>query len=435
MMKKIKTILLSSVMIPYGASNFYINDTVVSMVSSSGATKPSDSVEVIVDNLDKFQGMYNETYPDKIPFHASSVENVMDILILDDWKEMDGYLVDFNDDCGYVVVGYDYVLYDIQTTGENPYKNVSESVTRLFACSTGYQYFYNGLYSVDDKNNSEETEWENIELSNNRGDEKKGCGKIENPDQYVSDVYGKGYKIAKEKSLSMKGFTQYKLSAYHHYENGFPYSESNCWMVSAYHVLQYYTDSIYQDQMPGSDKEIIYNPRVEEPHIYVKYFDSTGKCRELTEVDGEKKDKWYLTNYDFPELFASVRKMADEKYGKCDGGTTGQTANLIKWVGQKYGATFKTNCVYRWGYYADAVAKNIENNIPSIWSTSNDTYGSHSMAVNGYKYYQKTTKFWIFTSVKTKLFYELRDGHTSEPRFYDISGHVGFSCITFVYPK
>ncbi len=79
-------------MVPYGASNFYINDTVVSMVSSSWEAKPSDSVEVIVDNLDKFQGMYNEIFFDKIPFHASSVENVMDILILGDWKKKDVFL-------------------------------------------------------------------------------------------------------------------------------------------------------------------------------------------------------------------------------------------------------------------------------------------------------------------------------------------------------
>lgn len=28
-----------------------------------------------------------------------------------------------------------------------------------------------------------------------------------------------------------------------------------------------------------------------------------------------------------------------------------------------------------------------------------------------------------------KLFYGLRDGHSADPRFYDISGHVGFSAI------
>lgn len=82
-----------------------------------------------------------------------------------------------------------------------------------------------------------------------------------------------------------------------------------------------------------------------------------------------------------------------------------------------------------WGLYADKGIKKLDNNYPLLWSTSSGTYGSHTMAVCGYKYYSKTSGWWIFKVTSYKLFYELRDGHSTDPRFYDILGHVGFSSI------
>ena len=67
-----------------------------------------------------------------------------------------------------------------------------------------------------------------------------------------------------------------------------------------------------------------------------------------------------------------------------------------------------------------------------IWSTSNDTYGSHTMAGCGYRLYSRRAGFWIFTHDEYKLFFELRDGHSDEPRYYDVQGHVGLSAIIFL---
>ncbi len=75
-----------------------------------------------------------------------------------------------------------------------------------------------------------------------------------------------------------------------------------------------------------SDKEIIYVPRVEEPHIYGKYFDSTGKCRELTEVYGEKKDKWYLKNYDFQNFLLQSERWQTKNMGNL---MVGQRCKLL----------------------------------------------------------------------------------------------------------
>ena len=67
--------------------------------------------------------------------------------------------------------------------------------------------------------------------------------------------------------------------------------------------------------------------------------------------------------------------------------------------------------------------------LPLLWSTSSGTYGSHTMAVCGFKYYSKTTSWWTFSSTNYVLFYELRDGHSTQPRFFDMTGHYGFAAI------
>ena len=53
-----------------------------------------------------------------------------------------------------------------------------------------------------------------------------------------------------------------------------------------------------------------------------------------------------------------------------------------------------------------------------------------------YLYYTPKSKTTFFITVKDyKLFYELRDGHTVSPRYYDVNGHVGFSAIIFLEGK
>ena len=41
-------------------------------------------------------------------------------------------------------------------------------------------------------------------------------------------------------------------------------------------------------------------------------------------------------------------------------------------------------------------------------------------------------KIWRFYFVTEKLFFEISDGHTTKIRYYDISGHTGFSGIVII---
>lgn len=72
-------------------------------------------------------------------------------------KEETGVFMDFDNDNGYAVMGEDYKLYDLQTSGESPYKGKT-----FDACSYSVkgEYFYTQgelTLSVNNENNGEES--------------------------------------------------------------------------------------------------------------------------------------------------------------------------------------------------------------------------------------------------------------------------------------
>lgn len=421
-------------------STIYLNNSSeysIETVDSTSSVTPYKGAELICENLVKFESYFNETNPDLEPLTATSVENVIPLYIENQCGQTDGVLIDLNDEFGYITIGYDFEIFDIQAKGNQPFYDYS-GYEYFFSTTTGYSYYdtnLNDWASVNKDNISEEKDWGSIELNQKtyKGQDgnAKGNGKIKNPDDYVLDKYGSGYSICDSNILDMDIYTQLQLSVY--YQNGNKKdnysSEGNCWIVSAFHVLQYLAKTEYTDMY--SNREIVYNAKDREPNIYSKHFDNNDKCKETIIQDNKVVDKWYLSNNKFPELYTEVRELVDSEFKKCDGGTEAQTSYIVKKIAKNYGHKIGFSNYFRWGAYADYVKYKIDKNIPCIWATKGDTYGAHSMAVCGYKYYKKTRKFWIFSYSTYKLFYELRDGHLDVPAYYDISGHIGISCLTF----
>ena len=135
---------------------------------------------------------------------------------------------------------------------------------------------------------------------------------------------------------------------------------------------------------------------------------------------------------EFPRLWADIRKYCNDKWGKINSGMLIETSEIIEVIANKYGYNIDAKEHYDWANYYSSGCKEIDNGKPLLWSTSTGTYGSHTMAVCGYKTFEKKTGWWIFQSVDTKVFYELRDGHSPSARYYDMSGHIGFAGIVSV---
>lgn len=430
----------STIQTIYSNTSNISNQYIESGFDSSSSITPIKGAELICDNLTKFENYYNEIFPNSDKLIATSIENFIPLFIECEGSQIEGILIDLNDANGYITIGYDYEILDIQGKGNQPFYDYP-GYKYFFSVTNGYSYYDSQIdewLSVYQDNNSEEKDWNNIELNSRTYDgqlkDQTGNGKIFDTNKYVYDKYGYGYGLNRSASLSMDGFSQDELSVYYSIgTDNIEKTEGNCWIVSAFNVLQYLATVNLTNMYFSKNDKVDYNAKKEEPNIYSKHFDSNDRSKETVKIKStdEIKDKWKLSNNKFPKLYYDVRNFVEKTYKKCDGGYVWETANIVKQIANQYNYNISYKNCYRWGAYVDKVKNKIDLGIPCIWSTSNDTYGAHSMAVCGYKYYKKTTKFWFFTYSTYKLFFELRDGHSKDDRYFDVSGHIGFSCLTF----
>lgn len=402
--------------------------------------KDSRSTANFIDkNFEKFARKYNENTGDN--WQATSIEKKFPITVHDGDDESEGFFLDFNEKNGYAIVGNDYNLLDFEIRGSSPFEGIS-SESHHFSKSAGYFYKNQSgeIISINSKNNtSSNAIYEDIKKKHYDGQEEnaRGCGMIVNTDDYIYSKYGSGWKLGLNNTLDMDGFIQPELSCYttnkHIDDSIHGLSEGNCWMVSAYNVLQYMQKHKWT-KMPSAHDKVDFIPRNDERRTYLTYFDENGnnKSKKLYYKDGSFASyKYTLSNeiFKFPKLYTEVRKFVSERYARVDGGSIFRTSKIIENIAYKYGYNVNAKEHIFWGLYADKGVKKIDSGYPLLWSTSSGTYGSHTMAVCGYKYYYKTCGWWIFKYTKFKLFYELRDGHSENARYYDISGHIGFSAI------
>lgn len=412
-------------------------DTLFEPVSAMDA---SDFVE---ENITRFVAEYNAASGGK--WKATKVEDKFAITVKKKGKkEETGVFMDFDNDNGYAVKGEDYKLYDLQTSGESPYKGKT-----FDACSYSVkgEYFYTQgelTLSVNNENNGEESfiyeETQDSKHYEGQDKGKTGNGCIVNLDAYVHDKYGKSWKLSDSRSLEMKGYDQLKLSCYIEQEfvDGKVVgvgSEENCWVVSAYTILQYMADSKWDNVPKSSELPIIYDPFEEEPEIYSLFFEDKEGTKNNSDFLGYDSSGNAVYRYrkkadiSFPELYTDVRRFVSGRYEKINKGSIFSSVEIIEKVAESYGHDVVSYIHFLWGAYAEAATKEINDGKPLLWSTTNDTYGPHTMAVAGYAHYHKVINFWLFTVIFEKLFYEIRDGWSAERRYYDMSGHLGLAAI------
>lgn len=407
-------------------------------------TDKQEIVSFIEQNLSKLSLEYNKHFNQK--WNPTSVENKCNITINDGGSETTGIFLDFNSNNGYAVIGDNLILYDIQTAGESPFLGIASS-SYFYSNSYGYYYLMDGDYVSVNKFANKNNDFESAQLTGShylgQPAESKGCGDIDDPSLYVNDKYGTGWTLEKSKSLNMDGYTQLELSCYlkHKIEKDKAtstetvgvYSEGNCWFVSAYNVIRFLQQRRWLS-MPSKSIKAIYTPSSSEPNLYSKFYDEYG-YNKSKKLYYNNKSSWVYERYlsrptfDFEQLYIDVRQLLNEKYKKVDGGTINETSAVIERIAKKYGYTVDAQENTAWAPFIDSVTQNIDSLVPFLWSTSCDTYGSHTMAVCGYRYYSRTTGWWIFKSKESKVFYEIRDGWSNSPKYFDISGYAGFAAF------
>ena len=398
----------------------------------------------LYDNFPLVVSKYNSET--KSSWKATYIEKKLDIVIKEGANETKGIFLDFDDNNGFAVIGDNYTFYNITIFGESPFKNIS-AACYYYSSITGFYYSINGQFlSADKSSNTVDNFASNYSFSSKhyRGQETNavGCGKITDCNEYVKDKYGDGWSLEKSKRLNMTGYNQFDLSCYieHQIKKNdagvevlWNYSEGNCWAVSAYTLLQYLAKTKWS-RMPSESDYISYKPSNEEKFLYSKYYDSSGNntTKKLYYENGtfcSYQFECRQETFSFPRLYTDVRSLMNSKYKKISSGTINESSSIIERIAEKYEYTVDAVENLMWKVFASGSEIILDQGGPLLWSTSNDTYGSHTMAVCGYRLYSKTTGWWIFQNKENKLFYEIKDGHTTDSRFFDISGYSGFAAI------
>ena len=379
----------------------------------------------------------------RVNWRAVRIEEEFGITVKENEEEKEAYFLDFDDNNGYAVMGEDYKLYDLQTSGESPFKG--KTFDKCYY-SVGGGYSYEVTANIFSSNDSDIAGDDSLYVYNEHYDgqaeDAVGCGDIDDPALYVKSKYDGEWTLGSNKSLTMQGYTQSRLSSYIHNkivdDTIQPYSEGNCWFVSAYHVLQYLADEKWSNAPKSWEKWIAYDPAVNEPNAYSTFFNEKGEERTslLQDDQGNTAYEWEFASSSgtmlFPELYTEVRKYTDQKYKLYKGGYIWQTSNIIENIADSYGHDVDTTSHFLWFFFTGKIVNKIDAGLPSIWLTATGTYGQHAMAVCGYRYYTQQRKILWFNHTDKKLFYELRDGHSAAAKFFDVSGFHGLAALIVI---
>lgn len=420
--------------------------TVVSAVFSSEIATPiqninaftaEESAEYIASHFNEFKTSYNQCHEN--PICADKVVAKDYLTLVECGSESDCYLLKFNGDYGFAVVGANLTYYLVKTYGNHPLGDFENNIYG-YSTITGFVVKSDGEWcGIED---SSDNEILNMQMSSSPT---VACSGIEDLDSYVKQRYGTQYEeyIAN----NIKGaphITQNDLSLYRSYEkvNGYctPSYESNCWYFSAFIFLQCMQANGY-GLMPSFGNKLYYNLQNEEARLYNTMYDSEGNniSGSIYADDGSfltykrgvntYPSCWvYQCTFRLPVLYAKSRQRAFTKNYKLDDGSIWQTSGIIEEVAKQYG--YKVNVVEypKWSNKLDTLMTTIISGRPFIWSVSKNSYqnyGYHTMAGYGYSIYKQRLQTGSFTDEDTKFFLELRDGWENGARWFDATGYKG----------
>ena len=360
----------------------------------------------IAEHLPLFVKEYNGALEEgEEPMEATACDAIMPVTITT--TNQQAVCLDFNGDNGYLIVADDYEIVAHQTKGEVP-------ATKFYSLYDGFLYEdgAGNLLPYDQPKPMTEEDW--IAASKEKQD-----GEIYNPDLFVKQQYGTGYKLYKSKELkNFKYMSQYDLSIYYELKNGVRHSEGNCALSSIYALLNYLQESGKYKKLPKASAITSYAATKKDP-FYNKY---------------KQKGNYVITTPKIlPKLYENIRSYAVQNYGYEVGGVNPfHIATMIKNVGKQYGCNIKANHILIWSYEGQVV-KEIDSGYPTIWNMANSsTYGSHSTVVTGYRTYRKEKTFLGIKLYDYVKLLALNDNWNKSVRYFDFTNYIAFGSFVQV---
>lgn len=317
----------------------------------------------------------------------------------------DGLLVSFDEEPGYLTIGDDETIYDINFDIPAPFSEYSGGKL-VYVSDFGYRYVMDSgeiCHYADEQPVAEE----NIFGSAYSGQTSEGEGTITAPNTYISSRYGTGYSYDDVMSLTTPSpipQSQWDLSVYT--TNGS--SEGNCGLVSAYTLLNFLARGTYSDIDYSSTAT--YDPKVSEATLY-----------------NSKKDEAGVTVHTnvFTNLYIAARGVANTINGSPEDLTVFQSSAIIEQVLEANDHTVNAIEEVYWQDFIYNLFDEFVAGRPLLWSTdSSVTYGSHTMAAFGYKHFKKTTYVLGIKIVSGVTLLQICDGWSSSSVYFDLRAYA-----------
>ena len=198
-------------------------------------------------------------------------------------------------------------------------------------------------------------------------------------------------------------------------------------MVSAYTLLKFYKYDKNYSNLPYGFATRLYNPSIEESELYLE-----KKSEDIYRI--YDIGDYYNSQRRFSYLYIEARLEAIEISNGISGITVWQSRDILNKVMQNHGYSTRFKIVEIWTM--NTVTSRIDNGEAILWSTENSALGDHTMLVAGYDIYLKETRVLFFTYKTYKNFFEIRDGWSNEPRYYDFNGWNGGTLLgSFIVKK
>lgn len=370
--------------------------------------------DYIADNVPLFAEKYREEMQDD-GFDPTEIEFRTEIRIVEEAKS--ATFLDFDGDNGYLLLADDYELLDFSTTGQLEWDFEEYSVA--YSRTEGYCYYDDqanlipfARKAVADQEGIDISAIDDGNLDTNYGASYNGqmagggSGAIYSPDTYIASRYGSGYKLKNAKgNMHESLYGQGDFSVYTQIKDGVYYSEGNC-VISACYLLM-------KELMDNGKYKMSYANRTINPTYDPFYYDLMKNPRKYGVSNA------YVTKTIIPLIYSQLRdyfiKNADYTI---DGVNRYSADNAINAVGKSYGYNLGASITSFYSFDS-CVKSQIDKGKPSIWFQFNGYYAHHAVLVNGYRTYEKVSKWWIFKTVETHNLMMINDNWTSSPRFID----------------
>ena len=382
-------------------------------VPESYLSQSEELIEFIEENLQLISSeYYKET---GLLFDAKYIEKTAVVLIL--VEDIFATYIDFNNDNGYMVVTPDYALYEFETTGDLKFLKDKDLI--FYSTSNGFKYFDDNTLELKDyEQDKNSNKLYDIVLGDPyAGQEREGDGYIYDAEAYVNARYPEYNLVDSFRIYNHQKISQFDTSIYVKHDGLTVSSEGNCCLNAMYSMLNGWQKQGFCPNLPTSKQVVQYDPIQNEPNhnsiINAGWVvnDLNLMAKSAAKINGEKA----IDN--IPLLYSELRQTLYDKGYTYDieGGVYNPISAIIYVI---------KDVLYDYGYDCDI--DNIGSDISvmefhmitneaaqMIYVQNSSSYGSHAMACVGYKKYQYTTGWWIFSTTHTEYLIEVDDGHST----------------------